>query len=148
MQKQELATLYLPPDDLVTFAPPTSAKYDPMVDGRLEMLPLAGVIGVVSRRFNFAEPGGPDHLKPGRPLSQSVPINRPPNAGFFVMLNGVNHAFVRSGSPTTLTQRPLGQIFAIAGLSGNSLVCNVRLTDENMDDPMRCIVDVVVVFFN
>lgn len=149
MLGQQKAELFLPPSDVVSFAPPPSAKA--ALHGAplktLDLVPLAAVIGTVGHRFEFVEPGGTDHLKPGRPLSQSIPVNLPANAGFFVMINGFNHAFVRGD---TLTERPLGQIMAVAGINAaqRTLNCNVRLTDSNSDDPVHIIIDVVAVFFN
>jgi hypothetical protein len=150
MSEKARAILFETPPNIVAFSPPPSASYKPIVNGRLEMLPLASVIGTVGHRFAFREPGGPGNLKPGRPLSQTMPINIPPNAGWFVMLNGFNHAFVHNDPPDALAERPLGQMYAIAGIDAGArnLVCNVRLTDSNSDDPIQINVDVVVVFFN
>lgn len=97
--------------------------------------------------FDFFEPGGPDHLLPGRPLEQTATIVRPSGAGFMVCLNLINGAFVTNGG-ANLTQRPLGQFNVSAGFRDpNTLVCRVRLTDENMDDPIRIQVRGAVLFF-
>jgi hypothetical protein len=96
--------------------------------------------------FDFFEPGGPDHLLPGRPLEQSVTFTRPPGSGFAVILHGFNGAFVHPDQ--TLTQRPLGQFRVSVGVAQpNTLVCRVRLTDENMDDPIRIVVQTSVMLF-
>lgn len=107
------------------------------------------MIGLVSHRFEFIERGGTGALKPGRPLAQSIPINLPDNAGFFVMLNGFNHAFIHNDPPNALAERPLGQIQAFAGINrgAKTLNCLVRLTDSNSDDPIHIITDVVAVLF-
>ena len=147
MAEKVRAALFENPPNVLAFSPPPSKSYNRLVDGRLEMLPLASVSGVVGHRFDFQEPGGTGHLLPGRPLFQSMSINIPQNAGWFVMLNGVNHAFVNGNN---LTERPLGQCYAIAGIDGQArtLNCWVRLTDLNSDDPIHIIVDVIAVFFN
>ncbi|WOJ91276.1 hypothetical protein RZS28_08485 [Methylocapsa polymorpha] len=108
---------------------------------------MASIVGVAPFFFDFFEPGGPDHLLPGRPLEQTQTVNRPRGSGFVVGLNSFNGAFVTDGG-NTLTQRPLGQFEVFAGLRDfNVLVCRVRLTDENSDDPIRIQVSGWVLFF-
>lgn len=150
MPDKENSTFFEVPPEIKSFAPPPAAKYEAMVDGTLQMFPMAGVVGTLGQRFEFFEPGGTSHLKPGRPLSRTVSINIPPNVGFFVMLNGFIHAYVHGDNPNLLRERPLGQMSAHAGVNfaARTLTCSVRLTDSNSDDPVRIIVDVVVVFFN
>lgn len=46
-----------------------------------------------------------------------------------------------------LTERPLGQFYAGIGLRGNNLVCTMRLTDSNVDDPVFIQVTGIVVFY-
>jgi hypothetical protein len=102
------------------------------------------ITNVIPLSFDFFEPGGPDHLLPGRPLEQTRAFERPPGSGFFVALTTVNGAFVHPDN--TLTQRPLGQFLVSLGVRGsNVVVCNVRLTDENMDDAIHIIVRGVLV---
>jgi hypothetical protein len=141
------ATPFTPPNEIVSFAPPSSTTYTPIVDGKLEMFPLSGIIGGVAHRFVFSETGGPGQLKPGRPLAQSMPINIPPNAGWFTSISGFTHAFVNGNF---LGERPLGQISAFAWIDANAktLNCNVRLTDSNMDDGIMIQVDALAIFFN
>jgi hypothetical protein len=104
------------------------------------------IVGFFPHTFEFFEPGGPDHLLPGRPLEQSATFTRPPGSGFFVTLQGFHCAFVHPDQ--TLTQRPLGLIRVSVGVvSPNTLVCRVRLTDENMDDAIRITVWAFVTFF-
>jgi hypothetical protein len=90
------ATPFTPPNEIVSFAPPPSTTYTPIVDGKLEMFPLSGIIGGVAHRFVFSETGGPGQLKPGRPLAQSMPINIPPNAGWFTAIFLVSDRSVKS----------------------------------------------------
>jgi hypothetical protein len=49
------------------------------------------------------------------------------------MLQDLYYAFT-SGS--SLTERPLGQLVVDTGMRGDNLVCGVRLTDSNADDPV------------
>lgn len=108
------------------------------------------VWGIFENVFEFLEPGGPNHLKPGRPLEQTArivpPRGTPPGASFFVILRGFTGAFVTPDGQF-LTQRPLGLFSVVVGVRDSStLVCRVRLTDENMDDAIRIIVRAYVVF--
>jgi hypothetical protein len=93
--------------------------------------------GTFGNTFEFLEPGGPDHLLPGRPLEQSVrivpPTGTPAGAGFFVVLRGFEGAFV-SPDGRFLRERPFGQFRVRVGVISGALVCRVRLTDINMDD--------------
>lgn len=144
----QMAGFVLPPQDFVAFMPPPDAEPASltMAPETINWFNINNMIGTLGHRFEFVEPGGPNNLKPGRPLSQSVAIAMPDRVGFFVMLNGFNHAFV-SGS--RLRERPLGQIYAAVGINfeARTLNCNVRLSDSNSDDPVHIIVDVVAVFF-
>jgi len=149
MAQQTLTPVFENPTDVLAFSPPSSRKeYKHIVDGKLNILPLASVSGVVGHRFDFQEPGGTGALLPGRPLFQSMPVNIPANAGWFAMVSGVNHAFVHPNG--TLAERPFGQAYAVVGIDGNArtLNCLVRLTDSNSDDPIHIIVDAIAVFFN
>lgn len=108
---------------------------------------MASIVGVVPFSFTFFEPGGTDHLLPGRPLEQTQTVNRPRGAGFMVSLSGFSGAFVTNGG-NLLTQRPFGQFEVFAGIRDvNVLVCRVRLTDENSDDPIKINVRGTVLFF-
>jgi hypothetical protein len=96
--------------------------------------------------FVFDEPGGTSHLLPGRPLEQTRRVDRPPGSGFAVWLSSFSGSFV---SGTMLRQRPLGQFRVSVGIRDtNVLVCRVRLTDENMDDPVRVRVGACVMFLS
>ena len=106
---------------------------------------MAQITDVVGFFFDFFEPGGTSHLLPGRPLEQTKQFNRPRGSGFVVVLNLVNGAFVQGN---TLTERPLGQFLVSAGVRGeNTIVCRVRLTDENMDDAIHIQVRGAVIVF-
>jgi|GEM_PF-2451223 hypothetical protein len=108
---------------------------------------MFSIVSIVGFFFDFFEPGGPAHLLPGRPLEQTTTIIRPRGAGFMVCLNLISGAFVTNGGGI-LTQRPLGQFKVSAGFRDpNTLVCRVRLTDENMDDPIHIQVRGAVLFF-
>jgi hypothetical protein len=108
---------------------------------------MSSILSVQGFFFDFFEPGGPDHLLPGRPLEQTTTVNRPQGSGFLVCLNMINGAFVTDGG-ANLTERPLGQFNVVVGLRDpNIIVCHVRLTDENSDDPIRIQVRGAVIFF-
>jgi hypothetical protein len=108
---------------------------------------MAAIVGVTPFFFDFVEPGGPNNLLPGRPLEKTQPVDRPRGAGFVVSLAGFNGAFVTDGGGA-LTQRPLGQFQVWTGIRDfNVLVCRVRLTDENSDDPIHIQVRGTVLFF-
>lgn len=106
---------------------------------------MTTIAALVPFFFDFNEPGGRDHLLPGRPLEQTRLLERPRNSGFLVALAGFNAAFVNGNQ---LTDRPLGQIQVWTGIrNDNELVCRVRLTDENSDDAIRVQVRGSVLFF-
>jgi hypothetical protein len=64
-----------------------------------------------------------------------------------VSLASINGFFFTDGG-AHLTQRPLGQFQVSAGWrEPNTVVCRVRLTDENMDDPIRIQVSGTVLFY-
>jgi hypothetical protein len=96
------------------------------------------ITDVVGFFFDFFEPGGTNNLLPGRPLEQSQAIQLPRGAGFMVSINSIEGAFVTGNGLAFLTQRPFGKFQVRTGVrNGNSIVCQVRLTDENMDDAIR-----------
>lgn len=127
--------------DLETFRAAGDAEVSAR-EGEALAANLTSIVSLAFNRFVFRE-----NSNPGRVLEQSVAISRPPGAGFFTMISTF------SGSYTTsdfrfLTERPLGQFLVSVGLRGNLLVCTVRLTDSNSDDPIAIVVDATVVFFN
>lgn len=108
----------------------------------LNVTQITQIVGIASRTFTFRE----NSNTPGRQLEQAVVVNRPSGAGFFVMLPYFNGAFTNS-SFTRLRRRGIGQFFVSAFLRGNNLVCRVRLTDDNADDPVFIQATAIVVFF-
>ena len=108
---------------------------------------MFSIIDIVGFLFDFFEPGGTNNLLPGRPLEQTRRIQRPRGSGAAVWLTTISGAFVTGGG-RTLTDRPLGQFRVKVGLrEPDILVCQVRLTDENMDDAIRIQVRGAVLFF-
>jgi hypothetical protein len=108
---------------------------------------MYSIVNIVGFFFVFDEPGGPDHLLPGRPLEQTTTIVRPSGAGFMVSLASFNGYFYTDGG-AHLTERPLGQFLVSAGFRDpNTLVCRVRLTDSNSDDPIHIEVSGTVLFY-
>jgi hypothetical protein len=104
------------------------------------------ILDFFNKDFEFFEPGGTAHLLPGRPLEQSAPFTLPQGAGFFVTLSSFTGAFVHPDK--NLTQRPLGLFSVSVGVrTSSTLVCRVRLTDENMDDPILIRVRAFVTMF-
>ncbi len=117
------------------------------VEGDIKTLKSLSGISSFGHVFNFVELGGTNRLKPGGLLEQTIDVPRPPGSGFMVALNGFSGAFITDGG-ARLTQRPLGQFYVFAWIRGeNTLVCRVRLTDENADDPIQILVRVGVLFF-
>ncbi|HEX4147110.1 MAG TPA: S53 family peptidase [Pirellulales bacterium] len=104
---------------------------------------VMSIISVASHQFTFQE----NSNTPGRLLEQSVVINVPPGAGYFTCIPSLSGAFTTPDF-THLTERPLGQFLVSAGLRGNNLVCQVRLSDSNSDDPISIDVTATVVFYN
>lgn len=108
---------------------------------------MASILGGEAFFFDFFEQGGTNNLLPGRPLEQTKVINRPRGSGFLVSLFQITGAFVTDGG-NLLTQRPFGMFHVRVGVRDpNILVCRVRLTDENSDDPIRIQVGGAVLFF-
>ncbi len=131
-----------PDQDIESFQPPGGATAE--LDGNVQQVNVSSIVSVVGADFTFQENSG----TPGRFLEQTRVVSRPPGSGFFV---GVN---VFRGSFTTpnflfLAERPLGQFNVSVGLRGtNTLVCQVRLTDSNQDDPIDIRVRAFIAFFN
>jgi len=111
-------------------------------DNELHIAPLSQVVGVASHLFSFRE----NSNTPGRFLEQSIVVNVPAGAGFFTSIASFFGAFT-TGNFANLTERPLGQFIVSVGLRGNNLVCGVRLTDSNSDDPVAIDVTANIFFF-
>ncbi len=110
--------------------------------GETQTIDVSAIVSVASHTFTFRE----NSNTPGRLLEQSVVLNGPPGAGFIVSLSFLTGAFTTANFQQ-LTERPLGQFYVGAGFRGNNLVCNVRLTDSNLDDPIFIQVTASVLFF-
>jgi hypothetical protein len=129
-------------EGIESFQLPEGAVAD--LDGGVQQINVSSIISIVNADFTFQE----NSNTPGRTLQQTRTVTRPPGSGFFVGLNVINGAFTTPDFKT-LTERPLGQFFAIVGLAGdNTLVCTVRLTDSNQDDPIFIRVRAFIIFFN
>jgi hypothetical protein len=132
----------LPDAELEAIRLPGGAK--PLVKDGLALAAINSIVGIAQNLFDFRENSG----TPGRLLEQVVPIGIPPGAtGFFTMIPYFTGAFT-NGDFTRLAERPLGQYFVQAGLRGTDMVCRVRLTDSNADDPIFIQARVLIVFFN
>jgi hypothetical protein len=111
--------------------------------GDLSLASVASIVGVSAHSFRFRE----NSSSPGRILEQSIVISLPPDAGAFTMISSYSSAFTTSDF-RFLTERPLGEHAVALGFRGNNLVCQVRLTDSNQDDPIAINVTALVVAFN
>ncbi len=111
-------------------------------EGEAQMVNVSSIVSVVSHTFRFRE----NKNTPGRVLEQSVVVSVPSGAGFFTSVPYFMGAFTTSNFQY-LTERPLGQFFVSVGLRGNNLICRVRLTDKNSDDPILIEVTAIVVFY-
>jgi hypothetical protein len=94
-----------------------------------------GSIGVIPFSFEFKKRNQTGTPSPGSTHEQSTVVSIPSGSGFFITLNYIDGGFVENNF-NTLRERPLGQFFVSVGLRGNNLVCRVRLTDVNSDDPI------------
>lgn len=125
--------------ELETFRAPEGTN---LVSGAAAAANVASIVNVASHTFEFRE----NSNTPGRWLEQSTVVSVPSGAGFFVCLNHFMGAFT-SPNFQFLVERPLGQFSVNVGLRGNNLVCQVRLTDSNSDDPVFVRVSAIVVFY-
>src|SRR5262245_8646483 len=115
--------------ELESFRPPQGAALTQQA-GAANEVTASAIAGLASQRFEFRE----NSNTPGRFLEQSVVVNVPSGAGFFCCASQVTGAFTTPNFQF-LTERPLGQFHVSVGLRGNNLVCSVRLSDSNSDDP-------------
>lgn len=127
--------------DVKAFRAPESAALT-VAEGAAAVAAVTSIVSVASHTFTFRE----NNNTPGRFLEQSVVVDVPTGAGYFTSVPFVGAAFTTSNYQL-LTERPLGQIYFSAGLRGNNLVCGVRLTDSNSDDPISVQVTCIVVFY-
>lgn len=107
------------------------------------------VLGGTIVQFGFHNQSGPDHLLPGRPITQRQRVTRPAGADWtFVGISSINCAFTDGNlSAPKLRERPLGQLLASTWVEGDDIVCQMRLTDVNSDDACMMGVTVNVLFF-
>lgn len=126
-------------DDLKTFEPPRG-KVVSARDGYAAMTDIAQTISIGSASFEFKLPNG-------QYTEKTVAVTRPPGAGFTVMVQSIYAAFVNTAGGSTLVERPLGQFVVTLGMRGDNLVCGVRLTDRNADDPVSITIHGAVLFF-
>jgi hypothetical protein len=131
-----------PDNNIKSFQIPGDATAE--LDSNVQQVNVSSIVSIVSAEFLFQE----NSNTPGRFLEQSRVVNVPPGTGFFVGLNVIGDAFVTSNF-TSLRERPLGQFYVAVGLRNpNVLVCQVRLTDANSDDPIEIRVRAFIAFFN
>lgn len=128
--------------DLETFRVPQNASILSK-ESEATTVNVSSIVSVASQVFTFNE----NSNSPGRFLEKSVVINVPSGTGFFTCIPTFMGAFT-TGDFQNLTERPLGEFFVSIGLRGNNLVCQVRLTDANGDDPIYIKVTAIVVFYN
>jgi hypothetical protein len=107
-----------------------------------------GLIGYSFFGFSFFNGGGTGNLEPGRPTSQQFSFMSPPNSGGpLVCVSGVNAEFVTDGG-SDLTNRPLGAFLWNVWVSSSGVLeCEIQLTDENSDDPIKVDVEGTLLFF-
>ncbi|MBI3833526.1 MAG: S53 family peptidase [Planctomycetes bacterium] len=127
---------------LESYRAPAHAKRT-QIPGEALAVNVHSIVQLASHTFTFKE----NSNTPGRSLEQSVVVNVPAGAGFFTCVPYFTGAFTTPDF-AHLTERPLGQFMVAVGLRGNNLVCTVRLTDSNSDDPIFIGVTAIVVFFN
>jgi hypothetical protein len=135
-------------EDLVPFTLPSGMETVSPGTITAQAAPGMTVLGFQSVAFSFFEPGGRDHLLPGRPLEQTQGLRRPQGAegaGGFILLRGFDARFVTDGGQN-LTDRPFGKLRIILGFRDGGIMCRVELTDENLDDPIKIDVFGLVVF--
>lgn len=111
---------------------------------------MAQVLGMRTFHFGFTHFGGTNNLLPGRGETQTARLGLPQGATAFAALAGINCGFINGNldsPPMTLRERPLGQLRVDLEVQGDTLMCHMRLTDENSDDPCVMRVTVNVLFF-
>ncbi|MFI6702803.1 hypothetical protein ACIBJC_28320 [Streptomyces sp. NPDC050509] len=95
---------------------------------------------------NFAFEGPAPGERPGDVRSQRKPIDLQPGDSVVFALMAFSGAFI---SGANLTERQLGQMMAVLSFAPpNLMVCSIRLTDINSDDPIQFYVNGVALFFH
>jgi hypothetical protein len=107
-----------------------------------------GLIGYTFFYFSFFNGGGTGNLSPGRLTTKTAGFMSPPNSGGpLVCVSMVNGAFVTDGG-ANITQRPLGQFnWDVWVPDSGTLQCDILLSDENGDDPIKVEVAGTLLFF-
>jgi hypothetical protein len=107
-----------------------------------------GLVGYSFFSFSFFNQGGTDNLIPGRPTKLTLPFMSPPNSGGpLICVSGVNGMFVTDGG-AKLTQRPLGEfMWSVWVPDIGVLACEIELSDDNGDDPIKVDVEGTLLFF-
>ncbi|WP_240140203.1 hypothetical protein [Streptomyces sp. MUM 178J] len=137
--------------DAETSTPPAATLHAPSeieAAARSSKSTLAGwtITGFFTLHFSFNEPGGVDHLKPGRPLKDSQKIDIGEQEDAVVAITALSGAYTDGGK--TIRQRPLGQFMVrVRFEKPDIVVCEVRLTDDNSDDPINIWVNVLAISF-
>ncbi len=103
-------------------------------------------IGVIPFTFEFKVKPVTGTPAPGAVHEDTRVVTIPTGAGFFITLNYIDGGF-RENDLNTLRERPIGQFFISVGMRGNNLVCQVRMTDANSDDPITVRASGAVVTF-
>jgi hypothetical protein len=133
----------------VQSSPKHAAETDEDLGPMKEITTMAQVLGTSTVNFWFDHFGGPNNLKPGRPETLRVRINRPEGAQAFVALSKINCGFINGNLDNPqfdLRERPLGQLGVETWVDGEDVVCWMLLTDSNGDEPCVMRVDVNVLF--
>ena len=142
--------LNIPDTTLVTFRPPQGKEVLVSPDGRGQQVDVSSIIRLFRNEFVFRE----SSVDPGRLLVKIAEVNKPPGAGAFFMLSGIQASFTTPDFQF-LTGRPLGQVYAeLLFRERNNpdeldkFVCRVRLTDTEEETPIEVRVTGTVVFYN
>jgi hypothetical protein len=107
------------------------------------------VVGTQTVQFSYIHFGGANNLLPGRPEQLSFALNVPRGAQVFTAITKINFGFINGneGSPQmNLREQPLGQLGASCWVSGNNLVCWMRLTQNDQTAPCVGQVNVNVLY--
>lgn len=108
-----------------------------------------GLVGYSFFSFSFFNQGGTNNLSPGRPTKQTLSFMSPPNSGGpLICVSAVSRQFVTGNGGANLTERPLGQfLWQVWVPDSGSLACEIRLSDDNGDDPIKVDVEGTLLFF-
>lgn len=108
----------------------------------------AAISGFSVHSFEFFAPHDANHLLPGREMEQTQVVSFAPGSSLIFALMGFDGAFV-DNSGGILQDRELGQFYVWTSFRApNLLVCRVRLTAENIDQPVSIKAKVVALIFS